>query len=60
MSKNRLTAILSGLLISMGLRSLANVLREDKKGRERAIIITLLIALFMVAITAFLRAVGLI
>lgn len=57
---NRLTAVLSGLLIGMGLRSLAQVLREDKRGRERAIVIALLIVLFLTALTALLWAFGLI
>lgn len=56
----RLTVILSGLLIGMGLRSLAQVLREEKRGRERAIIISLLIGLFLTALTGLLWAFNLI
>ena len=57
---NRLTAVLSGILLGMGLRSLANVMKQDKAGREKAIVISLLICVLLLALTALLWALGLI
>ena len=57
---NRLTAVLSGILLGMGLRSLANVMKQDKAGREKAIVISLLICVLLLALTALFWALGLI
>ena len=57
---NRLTAVLSGILLGMGLRSLANVIKQDKAGREKAIVISLLICVLLLALTALFWALGLI
>lgn len=56
----RLTAVLSGLLVGLGFKALAKVLKNKEPSRAKALTIALLIGLLIIAVTALLWAVGLI
>ena len=56
----RLTAVLSALLVGLGFKELAKVLKQEKPGRAKALVVALLIGLLIIAVTALLWAVGLI
>ena len=55
-----MTAVLAGLLVGMGFKSLATVLKNAKPSREKALLIALLIGVLSIAISALLWAFGLI
>lgn len=56
-SSKRLTAILSGLLVGMGLRSLVKTVKDRLPSREKAWIIALTIGVLILAISALLWAI---
>lgn len=60
MSKNRLTAVLSGLLVGMGIRSLVKTLKDRLPSGEKAWLIALTIGVLILAFSALLWALGLI
>jgi hypothetical protein len=59
-SQTRLIAVISGLLVGLGFRALAQVLKDKKPSRGKALLIALLICVLLTAASAFLWAVGLI
>lgn len=60
MSKNRLTAVLSGLLVGMGIRSLVKTLKDRLPSGEKAWLIALTVGVLILAFSALLWALGLI